>query len=189
MRSNRRAPAKPCAERIASGSKVVDSSASGDWIYWPYSGVGTAPARITGMDSTITELQGHWFVYNVESSVANQLAAVAKSCWERASQLLSEGYRRVLYLRPILPVNHVMQVGQPFAASQHLDGGRQKEPVAICATRDDYAEIEFNESYSQQYTDITEFAADEWEWKGVYSSMPDNSFEGVGFECRWLKII
>ncbi|KAI1773789.1 hypothetical protein F4818DRAFT_452781 [Hypoxylon cercidicola] len=183
------APAKPCAEPIESGSKVADTSASGDWVYWPYSGVGTNTAKIAGADGTITQLQGNWFVYNVEASAASQFATSTKSCWGYASQLLSKGYRRVLFLRPILAVNYVMQWGHPFAASQHLDEGKQKQPVAICATRDNWAEIEIEEDYFQPYTGITEFAAEEWEWKGVYSSMPDHSFANINFECRWLKIV
>lgn len=165
-------------------------------IFWPYDGSGTCAARITpSPDGKMTFLRGKWLahVYLPSSKPsAESTVDLAKSCWERAEQLLFlEGYKRVLFLRPLLMESvesgWAPDLSAPFTAAQNLDGA-ENVAVAVCATMEDHAQY-VDAAYPEEYTEMYELEPECWEWKGVYQCLPKEAASQLNYKSRQVRIV
>lgn len=164
-------------------------------LFWPYDGSGTNAAKIMtlGKDKvTTTCLRGKWLAHVYSPHDNEPRANPAGSCWERAEQLLSsEGYARVVFLRPLLveSVESGMtpELSAPFTAAQNRDEG-ERVAVAVCATREDHAQY-VDVAYPEEYTDVYELEPECWEWKGVCWCASADVASRLRFETRQVRIV
>ncbi|KAK5658655.1 hypothetical protein OQA88_2051 [Cercophora sp. LCS_1] len=161
---------------------------AGTPLYWSYDGSGTNAARIMQVRGK-TFLRGSWLVHVYDAGKNND-AVDAWSCWERAAQLVSEGYRRVLFLRPLfvesIESGWASDLSAAFTAARS-PGEDQAEAAAVCATREDHAQY-VDPADPDEYTGEYELEPEGWEWKGVYPC-PEGGMAELRFQTRYIRVV
>ncbi|KAL7818453.1 hypothetical protein V8C26DRAFT_434269 [Trichoderma gracile] len=183
------APATPQVLGPYTSSRAPDAP-----LFWPYDGSGTNAARIMtlGNDDEVTCLRGKWLAHVYTSSDEPPLVDPPGSCWERAEQLLSsEGYERVVFLRPLfvesVESGVTPELSAPFTAAQNQDEG-EHVAVAVCATRENHAQY-VDMAYPEEYTDLYELEPEFWEWKGVCWCTSAEAASRLRFTTRQVRIV